>query len=143
MNKIEKIKVILRSGDKVKIKVVEKDSVIIISVNCSVLQEHVPVFKERLNSLIDLKKYWIVFDMNEASYLSSLGITVILDVKNRVKQYNGELALTNVNRLIKSLFDMTELTNQLTIYESNEEAITKLQKKIKRNANSKKAKKKS
>ena len=113
-----------------KIKVKEQDSVVIFSVDSSILQEHVPVFRERLNDIIDKKKCWIVFDMFEANYISSIGISVILDIKKKAKGIGGDVVFSNVNHLIRNLFEVTELIKTLDIYTTTEEALGALKKRM-------------
>lgn len=106
-----------------KIIINEQDSVIVISVDSSVLQEHVPLFRERLNDVIADKKYWIVFDMLDASYISSMGISVILAAKRKAEESGGNILFANVNHLIMNLFEVTELIKTLEIYPTVEEAV--------------------
>lgn len=113
-----------------KIKVKEQDSVVIFSVDSSILQEHVPVFRERLNDIIEEKKCWIVFDMSEANYISSIGISVILEVKKKANAIGGDVVFANVNRLIMNLFEVTELIKTLNVYDSVDEATESLKKRM-------------
>lgn len=113
-----------------RIKIKEQDSVIVVSVDSSVLQEHIPVFRERLNSLIDDKKYWIVFDMFSAQYLSSMGIAVILNVKKKANEFKGDVVFANVNHLVMNLFEVTKLLKKLDIYDSVDKAVAGLKNKM-------------
>ena len=113
-----------------KIKVREQDSVVIFSVDSSILQEHVPVFRERLNDIIEKKNCWIVFDMLEANYISSIGISVILEVKKKANAIGGDAVFANVNHLIMNLFEVTELIKTLNVYDSVDEAIESLKKRM-------------
>ncbi len=113
-----------------KIILQEKDSVLVVSVDSSVLQEHVPLFRERLNNIINEKKYWIVFDMLDANYISSMGISVIISIKKRANELGGDVLFANVNHLIMNLFEVTELIKTLEIYSSVEEAVEVLKKRM-------------
>lgn len=113
-----------------KIKVREEDSIVIFTVDSSILQEHVPVFRERLNDIIDKKKRWIIFDMLEANYISSIGISVILEIKKKANEINGEVVFANVNQLIMNLFEVTDLLKTLEVYDSVDEAVESLKKKM-------------
>jgi len=114
----------------VKINVREKESVIVISVDSSVLQEHVPMFRERLNDVLAKKKYWIVFDMLDANYISSMGISVILAVKRKANENGGDVLFANVNHLIMNLFEVTELVKKLEVYDNVEDAIDALKRRM-------------
>lgn len=113
-----------------KIKLREEGPVVVFSVDSSVLQEHVPVFRERLNDVIAQKKCWIVFDLLEANYVSSIGISVLLEIKKKANDNGGEVVFANVNHLIMNLFTVTELVKTLEVYDSVEEAIEALKKKM-------------
>ncbi len=113
-----------------KIKVREEGSVVIFSVDSSVLQEHIPVFRERLNDIIARKKCWIVFDLFEAHYISSIGISVLLEIKKKANDSGGEVVFANVNHLIMNLFKVTELLKTLEVHNSVEEAVEALKKKM-------------
>ena len=113
-----------------KIKVNEQDSVVIFSVDSSILQEHIPVFRERLNDIIENKKCWIVFDMLEAHYVSSIGISVILEIKKKANGIKGDVVFANVNQLIMNLFEVTDLLKTLEVFDSVDEAIEALKKKM-------------
>ena len=113
-----------------KIKVREEDSVVIFSVDSSILQEHIPVFRERLNDIIKRKKCWIIFDMLEASYISSIGISVILEIKKKANEISGNVVFANVNQLIMNLFEVTDLLKTLEVFDSVDEAVEALKKKM-------------
>ena len=113
-----------------KIIINEMDKVTIVSVDSSVLQEHVPVFRERLHDLIDKKKFWIIFDMIEANYISSMGISVILAVKKKANQSGGDVLFARVNHLIMNLFEVTELIKTLEIFATVEEAVDEMKKRM-------------
>ncbi len=114
-----------------KIQIKEKESVVVVSVDNSVLQEHIPMFKERLKDIIEDKKYWIVLDLTEAKYISSMGISVVLHLKRKAKESGGDVIFTNVNQLIMNLFEVTELKKALEIYPNIDDAVQELKKRIK------------
>ncbi len=113
-----------------KINIKEKDEVLVISVDSSVLQEHVPLLRERLNNIIIEKKYWIVIDMLEANYISSMGISAILSIKRKANECGGEVLFANVNHLIMNLFEVTELIKKLEVYEDIEQAVDEMKKRM-------------
>jgi anti-sigma B factor antagonist len=113
-----------------KITVTEHGRIIVVSVDSSVLQEHVPQFRERLNDLIEKKYYWIVFDMKEANYISSMGISAILAVKRKVNDAGGDVLFAHVNHLIMNLFEVTELIRKLEIFTDVDDAVHELENRI-------------
>jgi anti-anti-sigma factor len=117
-------------GERVRVKIIDKDPVVIVSVDGSILQEHIQIFRDRLEYLLESKKYWIVIDMYDAEYLSSMGLSIILDVKKRLNENRGEVVFANVNYLIKNLFCVTELLKKLDIFDSVESAVKFLKNRI-------------
>ncbi len=113
-----------------KINITEQDSITIVSVDSSVLQEHVPIFSNRLNNVINENKKWIIIDMLEAQYLSSTGLTVVLEIKKRANKLGGDVKFVNVNRLIMNLLNITNLIGTLDIYENLEDAIESVKKQM-------------
>ena len=112
-----------------KIKITEKDSILVVSVDSSVLQEHIPLFKDRLNDIVDKDACWIVFDLMEADYLSSLAISVLLSVKQKTNKLGGDIVLANVNHIIVNLLKLTNLLDKVDIFETVEEGVAALKKK--------------
>ncbi|MBD3317270.1 MAG: anti-sigma factor antagonist [Chitinivibrionales bacterium] len=106
-----------------KISTTNYGNVWALRVDRSILQENVPVLRERLSALIGEGKIRIVVDLSGASYLSSLGVAVIVDAKNRIAEAGGNLRLACVNQLIYNLLDITNLTKQLEIFDTVDEAV--------------------
>jgi anti-sigma B factor antagonist len=92
-----------------KIKIQERDVVTILSLEGNIMQEDVTMMRNRLEDLMHNGKVKVVLDMNRVSYLSSMCLAVIIDVKNRLSVLHGDLKLAAVNQLIKNLFEMTRL----------------------------------
>jgi anti-sigma B factor antagonist len=110
-------------GEPMKVSIREYEGVWVVGVDRSILQENVPVLRERLGALIGENKTRIVIDMSCASYLSSLGVAVIVDAKNRASEAGGAVKLACVNQLIRNLLEITNLTRQLEIHDTVEQAV--------------------
>jgi anti-sigma B factor antagonist len=105
-----------------KIKIQERDVVTILSLEGNIMQEDVTMMRNRLEDLMHNGKVKVVLDMNRVSYLSSMCLAVIIDVKNRLSVLHGDLKLAAVNQLIKNLFEMTRLIKKIEIYDSIDDA---------------------
>jgi anti-anti-sigma factor len=88
----------------------------------NIMQENVDVFKNRLHDLIDNGKIRIVLNLGSTNYISSLCLSVIINVKNRLSALNGDIKIVMANRLIRNLFEITNLTKKLEIFNTPEEA---------------------
>ena len=105
-----------------KIKIQEKGTATILSLDGNIMQEDVTMLRNRLEDLMHSGKIRIILDMHGVSYLSSMCLAVIIDVKNRLGAEAGDLKLAEVNQLIKNLFEMTRLIKKIEIYATIEKA---------------------
>ncbi len=109
-----------------KLSMRAKDSAVIVTVDSSILQENVPLFRVRLSELIEEGKVRIVLDMSNANYLSSMGVAVIIDVLKRTRAAGGDMNLACVNHLIRHLLEITNVTRKISLFDSVEEAVKAL-----------------
>jgi anti-anti-sigma factor len=105
-----------------KIKIHEKGVITIVSLDGNIMQEEVTMLRNRMDDLIHNGKVKVILGMNGVSYLSSMCLAVIIDIKNRLNARQGDLKLAAVNQLIKNLFEMTRLIKKIEIYDSIEDA---------------------
>lgn len=105
----------------------EYDDVVVVEIEGNILQENVDVLKGRFYDLIDKGKTRIVLNMAKSNYVSSLCLAVIVDVKNRLALLDGDLKISNVNRLIRNLLEITNLVKKINIFETTEEAVAAFQ----------------
>ncbi len=69
-------------------------------------------------------RYKIVLNMKEITYISSAGLSELIDTQNTCKRFNrGELVLAEVPQRIKEVFDLAGLTPMFKIFESEVEAV--------------------
>ncbi len=71
-------------------------------------------FKERLNEIPD-DAGKVIVDLEKLKYISSAGLRVILGLHNRIEKGGGELIFTNVNNVIREVFEDTGFSDFLTI----------------------------
>ena len=100
----------------------ERSGIVEVAIEGNVLQENVDTLKNRLYELIDNGKVHLVLNMAESNYVSSLCLAVIIDVKNRLSQMEGDLKIACVNRLIHNLLEITNLVKKIEIYDTVEGA---------------------
>lgn len=105
-----------------KIRTREYDSFVELLIEGNIMQENVDVFKNRLNDLIDNGRIKIVLNFEATSYISSLCLSVIISVKNRLSTLNGDIKIIQANQLIYNLFEITNLNKKLEMHKTLEEA---------------------
>ena len=112
-----------------KFSIYEHDGVVELAIEGNILQESVDVLRGRFYELIEKGKVWIVLNMAQSNYVSSLCLAVIVDVKNRLAQSKGDLKIANVNRLIRNLLEITNLVKKIELFDSVEDAVASFTKK--------------
>ena len=80
--------------------------------------------KDTFNAITDAGRFRIVFDMSEVSFISSIGIWVLLDTQKTCKRYNrGELVIACVNEKIRYTLDLAGLIHFFRIHDDVLEAV--------------------
>ena len=69
---------------------------------------------------------YIAIDLLDVEYISSMGISSLLELHSLVKQAQGYLVLFNANNEIKNVFNFLKLDKKICILSSTEEAISKV-----------------
>lgn len=105
-----------------KIRIREIDDVTEMALDGNVVQENVDLFRNRVDDLIDNGKVRIVLNLVSANYISSLCLSVIVDAKNRLTLAGGDIKVAYVNRLIRNLFEITNLNKKIEIFDTVEDA---------------------
>jgi len=65
----------------------------------------------------------IVLDMEFTSYLSSGGLSVVIDALKRAEREGGTLVVARASDMIKDLFEIVQVDRILDFYEDLDEAI--------------------
>jgi anti-anti-sigma factor len=105
------------------IKLIDHNDIVEMILEGNILQENVAFFKSRIFDLINEGKVNIILNMGNTEYISSLCLAVLIDVKGRLTNLQGDLKIAVVNRLVHNLLEITNLVKKIEIYESIESAI--------------------
>ena len=73
------------------------------------------VFKRGINRM--------VLDMEFTSYLSSGGLSVIIDAFRRAEKEGGKLVIARISDLVKDLFDVVQFEKIIEFYDDLDEAV--------------------
>lgn len=82
---------------------------------------------QKLRDLLAGQNPKMVIDMKETKYVDSSGLGVLVSLYSHVKKQNGQLAVANLNRSVRRLFDLTNVHNFLPVHASIEDAVRALQ----------------
>jgi len=64
------------------------------------------MLQEKVDSVLKQNPDVIIFDMQHASYINSMGIRVLVKTKNAMKQRGGKIAFINLQPQIRKVFDI-------------------------------------
>ncbi|MDK2917794.1 MAG: hypothetical protein PWQ37_527 [Candidatus Petromonas sp.] len=101
----------------------------IVRISGEVNFENYNKFRDDLLKHITGERPKILLDMEELSYLNSMGLSAILKAYSKAKKEKGELRLCRLQSHIKKLFSITKLNEVIIIYDGLEEAIKEFTKK--------------
>ena len=64
------------------------------------------MLQEKIDSVLNQNPDVIIFDMEHADYINSMGIRILVKTKNAMKQRGGKIAFINLQPQIKKVFDI-------------------------------------
>jgi anti-sigma B factor antagonist len=82
-----------------------------------------PRLGSRLFGLADEGKRGVIVDLSDVTFMDSTGIGVLLNAVTHFEARHAELVLVCANDLILRPFELTGVTDHLTIYDSREKAL--------------------
>ena len=78
---------------------------------------------DEMMTLIDKGKKEILYDLSHLNYLSSSGLRIFVSVRRRLDGLKGRVKICGMNKTIKEIFDIVELTSLYEVFDNSEEAI--------------------
>ncbi len=81
-----------------------------------------PGVEQKLLNLIDQGERRLVLDFSELSYISSIGLRVLIDTAKSLQKTKGRLALAALNNHIREIFKIAGFTSIFAIYPTRDEA---------------------
>lgn len=84
---------------------------------------NVEEFFALVNSLFKRKVYRIVLDMGNTSYISSGGLSVIVDAYRKAEKAGGKLAIARASEMVCDLFEVVQIGKILPFYPTVDEAL--------------------
>jgi|SRR3989339_110048 len=107
----------------------EENGVVVLSVDGDILQENVEIFKTQLDKLFKEGKKLLILDMVHCHYVTSMSLSAIFHAKKRFREAGGDIRISGINRLIRNLFELTNLKQAVDIFEDLPSAISSFLKK--------------
>jgi anti-anti-sigma factor len=82
-----------------------------------------PGVEKRLLALVAQSETRIAFDLSALSYISSLGLRVLLVVAKQVQVGGGRLALATLNDSVREIFELAGFTQLFSVFQTIDEAV--------------------
>lgn len=79
------------------------------------------VFHEKVNSVLNQNPDVIIFDMEYADYINSMGIRVLVKAKKTMKKSGGKIVFINLQPQIKKVFEILNALPSLNVFASTQE----------------------
>ncbi|HPS57436.1 MAG TPA: STAS domain-containing protein [Spirochaetota bacterium] len=104
-----------------------KGEVVILDISGEIDLYNAPEIKDIVNKLIEQKKYNVIINLKEVTYIDSSGIGALISSLSNLKKYQGGLKIINVFASVKKVFELTKLTSFFEIYDLEDEAVKAFQ----------------
>jgi anti-anti-sigma factor len=86
-----------------------------------------PTVEKQLMSLLEKGERRLVIDFSNLTYISSLGLRVLVIAAKYMQKNKGELALAALSSHILEIFKIASFTSIFPIYSTCDEAVARLQ----------------
>lgn len=87
-----------------------------------------PELESTFQKLLNDKKYKIVVNCKDLTYISSAGLGVFMAYIEDVRKNQGDIKLSNMTPKVYNVFDLLGFSILYEIYKEEKEAVTKFQK---------------
>lgn len=111
-----------------KIHLREGDGVNVLELKGYLDAHTAPELESTFQKLLNDKKYKIVVNCKDLTYISSAGLGVFMAYIEDVRKNQGDIKLTNMTPKVYNVFDLLGFPILYEIYKDEKEAITRFQK---------------
>ena len=105
----------------------KRGDVKIVSLRGRIDMETSPIVEKRLMSILEQGERQLVIDFSELTYISSLGLRVLVLTAKYMQKNKGELALAALSSHIHEIFKIAAFTSIFPIYSTCDEAVAQMQ----------------
>jgi anti-sigma B factor antagonist len=74
-----------------------------------------PRLRDDLIDIIDERPQRLIIDLTHVSYMDSSGVGTLVEIKRRLEQNGGKLALAGLQPRVRSVFEITRLDRFFTL----------------------------
>jgi anti-sigma B factor antagonist len=102
---------------------VTDDGIVNVMINGSLDVATAPELRDLLVGLIDDGHHRFILEMSHVDFVDSIGLGVFVGVVHRLRPYDGTLAVAAPAPQARKVFELTQLTSVLPLYDSAEDAL--------------------
>jgi anti-sigma B factor antagonist len=96
----------------------------LVAINGRVDANTAPQLQDTLRSIFEAKRFRLVLDLNEMSYMSSAGLKVLLAALKEARRWNrGDLRLAALQPQVKDTLNLVGLLQLFKVYPDTVEAV--------------------
>lgn len=82
-----------------------------------------PEFHKSMIEICESTPGHLIINLKEVRFIDSSGVGTLTDIYRRIKRVDGKMALVGLNKMVRSVFEITRLDQFFSIYETEEEAM--------------------
>jgi anti-sigma B factor antagonist len=84
---------------------------------------NVDAVRQAIRTRLDEGTLFLIINLDDLEYIDSAGLGVLVGTLARLRENGGELAVVCSNVRVRRVFDITKLTQLLSIYDSEAQAM--------------------
>ena len=105
------------------------DHIVVLTLRSSVVSEPtIHEIRKKIQSLVDRKMKFVVLNMAEVTYVSSLGLGILVSALTSLRRIGGDLHLVCLTTSVQNSFVITQLTQVFQTFETVSDALASFKK---------------
>ncbi|MDD2236165.1 MAG: STAS domain-containing protein [Kiritimatiellae bacterium] len=109
-----------------KVKETKQGDVLVLEIDGRLHGADSAEFQEKIMDMLKEKPPKMLFDLSGMTRVDSMGLRAFIMTSNKVKSYEGKMALCGLQRIVEDVFDISGFSSFFTICKTREEALNGL-----------------
>ncbi len=101
----------------------EQDETVFVVAQGELTLRESPEFHTSLIALCNKAPRRMIINLEGVPFIDSSGVGTLTDIFRRMKRNQGHLGLVGLNKMVRSVFEITKLDQLFSIYDTEEEAM--------------------
>lgn len=81
---------------------------------------------KHIDEIIEKNGKLILLNFSQIDFVSSPGLVILVSILKKIRKQQGKIVLCNLQSYVREVFEVTQLTKVFEVYDSEDEALTKL-----------------